>query len=46
VGIVQAVGSVRVGCTYSKGRGERSGSHAFQLRYEIGPASGLLVELA
>jgi hypothetical protein len=28
------------------GRGERSGRHAFQLRYEIAPAAGPLVEVA
>jgi hypothetical protein len=35
-----------VGTNYLNGRPERSGAHAFQLRYEIAPVAGLLVEVA
>lgn len=34
----------RKGC--GNGRGERSGAHAFQLRYEIAPDAGLRLEVA
>jgi hypothetical protein len=32
--------------TYLNGRGERIGGYAFELRYEIAPAAGLVVEVA
>ena len=45
----KAESSVRKGAaaaTYLFGRGERSGAHTFQLRYEIVPAPGLRAEVA